>query len=585
MVIPHAKLGEIGVVGDQNGQALPVNAWTNSMNVRFGQLGVEKIKEPVLRVPTPEVMEIFTTKLYKSKAYTFCASSERLWTFIPEVVSDDSGMTGRWVSTECYPDGPSDLSASDKQWNFCHWGDTVIFNCYALAPMMWDWDAEEWVVLPKWGIVSTEWDLTAGEDPSFDTELRCQRLLAYKSQLVAIGVSHKDPLTDDEIDPEVPVADQDPPTYYGGERQDKNNVCWVSDTTSNPTFKVPEGSAGGGADSGVTGAIQGGPPSWDYVSPATLSVQQVVGPGDGRYIAAEPLREAIIIYTITAAHALVFTGGQYVVQTQRLFQRGCAGPLALCEFDGNHFVIGPDQIYIHDGSSATRLGEDMFDQEFYERAVNLETATVAHDPPNKELWVYFDTNYGRKGCIFNYSNGTFGWTDGEAARKQPISYASRGYLPKTGATWGDMIGPWRESKGAWNEQDVFSFNPFHLGLAANGIYQCQAFYAINKDCWLERISMDFDDVGLSHWANKHLKQYWLQMSGDGVLGVRAGWAESPLEPPTWEKPVWLNTEFDHPLRVDVRTTGRVLSMRFELAELTEFRWPSGSFNVEGAGVR
>jgi hypothetical protein len=122
-------------------------------------------------------------------------------------------------------------------------------------------------------------------------------------------------------------------------------------------------------------------------------------------------------------------------------------------------------------------------------------------------------------------------------------------------------------------------------LAANGIYQCQAFYAINKDCWLERISMDFDDVGLSHWANKHLKQYWLQMSGDGVLGVRAGWAESPLEPPTWEKPVWLNTEFDHPLRVDVRTTGRVLSMRFELAELTEFRWPSGSFNVEGAGVR
>ena len=577
MIVNHAPLGEIGVVGDQNGQALPANAWTNSMNVRFGQLGCEKIKEPVLRVPTPVQMEIFTTKLYQGKSYVFCASADGLWTFIPEFIPDQPGLTGQWKFTEA--------DCGGEMWNFTHWGDTVIFNCYALPPMMWDWDAVEWVPLPKWGVISTEWDLTAGEDPSFDTELRCQRLLAYKSQLVAIGISHKEPLTDDSIDPDTPIADQEPPVYYGSERKEKNNVCWVSDTTSDPTFKVPEGAAGGGADGGVSGAVQGGPPSWDYISPATLSVQQVVGPGDGRYIAAEPLGEAIIIYTITAAHALVFTGGQYVVQTQRLFQRGCAGPLALCEFDGNHFVIGPDQIYIHDGSTATRLGEDMFDQEFYQRAVNLETATIAHDPPNKELWVYFDTNYGRKGCIFNYSNGTFGWADGEAAKGQPVSYASRGYLPKTGATWGDMIGPWRETQGAWKDQNIFSFNPYPLALSQAGIYQCQAFYATNKDCWLERIAMDFDDAGLSHWANKHLKQYWLQMSGNGVLGVRAGWADSPLEAPVWEKPVWLNTEVDHPLRVDVRTTGRVLSMRFELAELTQFRWPSGSFNLEPVGVR
>ena len=594
MILPHQNLGQIGVVGDQNGEALPVNAWTNSMNVRFGALGIEKIKEPALRVPTPVEMQIFTTKLYKGRAYVFAASQGGLWAFIPDDVADFywqvqdypwNESTKTWADFAALKAGEWKYKEADSglsKWNFTHWGDTVIFNCYEQIPQMWDWDMENWVDLPKWGIVSTEWDLSKGGDPSFDTELRCQRLLAYKSQLVAIGIKHKDPI-DAELDPE--DLPEESPVYEKTEYLEKQNVVWVSNVTSDPTYKVPEGEPGGGADAGITGLTAGGPPSWDYISPATLSVQQVVGAGDGRYIAAEPLGEAIIIYTVTSAHALIFTGGQYVVQTRRLFQRGCVGEFSVCEFDDNHFVIGPDQIYIHDGNTARRIGQDMFDMEFYKRAVNLASATISHDPPNKELWIYFDTNYGRKGCIYNYSTGTFGWHDGEAKKKKPISYSSRGYLPKTGAAWGDMRFNWKETRGAWASQNEFSFTPYHLVLAQDGIYQAQAFYATNKDCWVERLSMDFDDLGMNHWINKHLKQYWLQMSGDGVLGVRAGWAESPLEAPEWEKPVWIDTDEDSPLRVDVRTTGRVLSLRFELAEMKYFRWPSGTLNMEAGGAR
>ncbi|MEK9828486.1 MAG: hypothetical protein VXA88_09590 [Rhodospirillales bacterium] len=594
MILPHQNLGQIGVVGDQNGEALPVNAWTNSMNVRFGALGIEKIKEPALRVPTPVEMQIFTTKLYKGRAYVFAASQGGLWAFIPDDVADFywqvqdypwNESTKTWADFAALKAGEWKYKEADSglsKWNFTHWGDTVIFNCYEQIPQMWDWDMENWVDLPKWGIVSTEWDLSKGGDPSFDTELRCQRLLAYKSQLVAIGIKHKDPI-DAELDPE--DLPEESPVYEKTEYLEKQNVVWVSNVTSDPTYKVPEGEPGGGADAGITGLTAGGPPSWDYISPATLSVQQVVGAGDGRYIAAEPLGEAIIIYTVTSAHALIFTGGQYVVQTRRLFQRGCVGEFSVCEFDDNHFVIGPDQIYIHDGNTAQRIGQDMFDMEFYKRAVNLASATISHDPPNKELWIYFDTNYGRKGCIYNYSTGTFGWHDGEAKKKKPISYSSRGYLPKTGAAWGDMRFNWKETRGAWASQNEFSFTPYHLALAQDGIYQAQAFYATNKDCWVERLSMDFDDLGMNHWINKHLKQYWLQMSGDGVLGVRAGWAESPLEAPEWEKPVWIDTDEDSPLRVDVRTTGRVLSLRFELAEMKYFRWPSGTLNMEAGGAR
>ena len=443
-------------------------------------------------------------------------------------------------------------------------------------------------------MISTEYDLSTGGDPAFDTEARCQRLIAYKSQLVAIGVSYKEPL-DAELDPE-DLPDESP-VYEKSDIKVKDNVVWVSDTTSDPTYKVPEGEAGGGADSGVTGATQGGPPSWDYISPATLSVQQVVGASDGRYIAAELLNEAVIIYTASAAHALVFTGGQYVVQTRRLFQRGAAGRQCVVEFSGNHFVIDGDQLYVHDGSQATRIGEDMFDVEFFRRAINLDTATLCHDPENREIWIYFDTIYGRKSCIYSYATGTFGWGDGEAL-KSPITYASRGYLPQQGAQWGDVAYSWYELRvpedpeilsgepyWRWIDQRTITNKPKVLALTKLGIHQKEAFFDTNRDCWVERTAIDLDDAGINGWIIKHLKQYHMQLAGEGRVGIRTGWADSALASPEWEKPVWLDELGDGSYQADMRTTGRYLSMRFEFKEMAEFRWSNGYMDIEVSGRR
>jgi hypothetical protein len=582
MIIPHINLGQIGVVGDQNGQALPANAWTDSLNIRFTPLGLEKIAESTLRIPQNTTFQIFTTKMRNEQVYVFAASRNGLHMYNGE----------DWYFT------PAEI-ADDTIWQFTHWGDTVIFNCPEYAPFMFDWDkvadpsipSGYFIPLPKWGIISTEWDLTTGGDPSFDTEARCERLIAYKSQLVAVGIKQKEPI-DAELDPEN-IPDESP-VYEKTELKTKDNVCWVSDTTSDPTYKMPEGAAGGGADSGLTGVVAGGPPSWDYVSPATLSVQQVVGAADGRYIAAEQLNESIIIYTATAAHALIFTGGQYVVQTRRLFQRGAAGPQCVVEFGNNHFVIDGDQLYIHDGSTATRVGEDMFDVEFFKRAVNLKSATLCHDPENREIWIYFDTNYGRKSCIYSYATGTFGWGDGEA-KSAPITYASRGYLPQTGSQWGDMTQPWHELRNpegatfddfwSWGVQNTYTFQPKILALTSFGIHQKEAFFANNRECWVERKAIDLDDAGINGWVIKHLKQYHMQIAGEGKVGIRTGWAESALAAPQWEKPTWLDDNGDGSYQADMRTTGRYLSLRFEFKEMNQFRWANGYMDVEVSGRR
>ena len=759
MIIPHVNLGEIGVVGDQNGQALPLSAWTDSLNVRFTTLGIEKIAESTLRIPTTYTFQCFTTKLRNGNVHIYAASRGGLHMY----------DGAEWFFT------PADIS-EDTLWQFTHWGDTVIFNCPERPPFMFDWGTIEdpesvpengyFIPLPKWGIISTEWDLSTGGDPSFDTEARCERLVAYKSQLVAVGLTMKEPI-DAELDPEdIP---EESPVYEKTERKQKSNVVWVSDTTSDPTYKLPEGESGGGADSGVSGAVRGGPPSWDYISPATLAVQQVVGAADGRYIAAEPLNDSIIIYTATAAHALIFTGGQYVVQTRRLFERGIAGPRCVCQFGNNHFVIDGDQLYVHDGSTASRVGEDMFDVEFFKRAINLKAAVVTHDPENREVWIYYDTIHGRKGAIFSYSTGTFGWVDGEADSRA-ITYSTRGYLPQTGAQWGDMTQPWKDYqepddyllwpeewsqstgipkqdvtpvnvdenyagntdtnwvitigeddliasppykwgmkwktsglnfadgetvrlltqtlaipysfgpevtktyryrlkingeqvtdqqavngesvskisshevlwkesynpingptefelevdydatafndgagsfgrfgwqfKGAdryqtstinslyegqerwrWIDQYTYTNKPYVLANTSFGIYQKEAYFSSERESWVERKAIDLDDAGINGWVIKHLKQYHMQLAGEGKVGIRTGWAESALADPNWEKPTWLDETGDGSYQADMRTSGRYLSMRFEFKEMGYFRWANGYMDIEVSGRR
>ena len=171
------------------------------MNVRFTPLGIEKIAESKLRISSDYKFEIFTTKIRYDQVYVFAASRNGLHIY-----------DGReWKFTP--------LERGEKSvWQFTHWGDTVIFNCPDHPPHMLDWDALDgssgyFTPLPKWGFISTTENLESGEDPSFDTELRCERLIAYKSQLVAVGVSYKEPKRPPTPERD-PVYAEDAPTEY-----------------------------------------------------------------------------------------------------------------------------------------------------------------------------------------------------------------------------------------------------------------------------------------------------------------------------------------------------------------------------------
>ena len=43
----------------------------------------------------------------------------------------------------------------------------------------------------------------------------------------------------------------------------------------------------------------------------------------------------------------------------------------------------------------------------------------------------------------------------------------------------------------------------------------EAFFANNRECWVERKAIDLDDAGINGWVIKHLKQYHMQLAGEG----------------------------------------------------------------------
>ena len=99
------------------------------------------------------------------------------------------------------------------------------------------------------------------------------------------------------------------------------------------------------------------------------------------------------------------------------------------------------------------------------------------------------------------------------------------------------------------------------------------------------VKIDLDDAGINGWVIKHLKQYHMQLAGEGKVGIRTGWAESALADPQWEKPTWLDENGDGSYQADMRTTGRYLSLRFEFKEMGQFRWANGYMDIEVSGRR
>ena len=366
MRIPLKDFGKYGVVNDTLNASLPVGTWTDARNVRFTGQQIEKLLEPLLTsLFEVEVEEgegdegggdTLATKPVWMQGWrdglasnVVVATQTRLYYYSKAFKSDP----GVWIDVS-RPGGYSDSGL----WDSFSWGNTVIFNNMFDPPQIFNPTTLSFSDLPGWGKISSASDISDGAAPSLNTNSSCRILKPYKNFLVACGISEN------------------------GEYQP--NTVWWSDSTNLASYISADG---------------GGPPNWDYESPATLSGRSEVGIGDGAITCAAVLNENLIVYTESSATAMQLVGGADIMSFRRLFQKGAAARHCAVEVNNRHFVLGRDQIYVHDGSTVQLIAKDRIEEEFFERVgkggrfggevVDWESVQVIKNPDRKEVIVNY----------------------------------------------------------------------------------------------------------------------------------------------------------------------------------------------------
>lgn len=323
------NFGQYGVIQDTAAESLPINAFTDALNVRFTGFQIEKILEPSNLVsdstgrpalPTGATECVFTLTW-----------SDALSTYLMAVFRNEDGFdyAYRWdqraesPSSTTIPVVWEQIGGPYNQgpWQGFEWGNTFIVNNGGQAPQIFDRKTQALIDLPEWGLISTSDDILNNNAPSNDTRATCRMIIPLKNYLVALNVSES--------------GDFRP-----------NTVWW-----SNPA--------------GAASVDQA--PSWDYQSPSTLSAQAQAGIGYGNIVTALPLNDNLIIYTDGDATAMSVVGGRFVMGFRRLFNKGAAGLNSVAEFNNRHYVVARDQIYIHDGSKPELIAKDRVEREFYKR--------------------------------------------------------------------------------------------------------------------------------------------------------------------------------------------------------------------------
>ena len=101
------------------------------------------------------------------------------------------------------------------------------------------------------------------------------------------------------------------------------------------------------------------PSSWDVADPTTLAGEIVLPAHTGPIVAADVLRDDVIIYTVKSAFRLSYVGGSSVMRVREIpAGPGAFGPHSVLPVKGSHVVMTHDDMVIFDGNQSQSIVQD-----------------------------------------------------------------------------------------------------------------------------------------------------------------------------------------------------------------------------------
>lgn len=336
----------------------------------------------------------------------------------------------------------------------------------------------------------------------------------------------------------------------------------------------------------------GVPGSYDITSTTNLAGENVLGGRLGRLVDSLPLAGTNIVYAERGAYAMSFIGAPLVFAFRELFDDGgIVNRGAVCVFQNRHFVVGRDDIYIHDGSSMQSVATKRVKETFYDSIADTRSIFVVNDVSKNEIWIgYADKNAtnsetANRALVWNYSNDAWTFRDLPNVRSMCVGPAIGGGGSGTGTAWDSLDVAWDSWSLLWADlgADTQAKNTrlFSAGYGASKLHAHNETFGANGAAYtafVEASKIDLDAV-LQRPVERmmQIKRIVPQIKGTGEVTIRVGFSNSPQGPVTWKTAKSFNIESDY--KVDTRVTGRYLALRVESATVAGY-WQLGGFDLD-----
>ena len=334
------------------------------------------------------------------------------------------------------------------------------------------------------------------------------------------------------------------------------------------------------------------PASYDITSTTNLAGENVLGGRLGKLIDSLPLAGNNIIYAERGAYSMAYIGAPLVFAFRELFDDGgIINRGAVCVFDNRHFVVGRDDIYIHDGSSKQPVATKRVKDTFFSSVADARSVFVVHEPSTNEIWVgYADKNAANaetanKAMVWNYANDAWTFRDLPNVRSMCVGPAIGGGGSGTGATWDDLNVEWDSWSLLWTDlgADTQARNTrlFSANYGASKIHAHNETFgaaAVAYTSFVETTKIDLDQV-LQRPTERvlQIKRILPQIKGNGTVTFKVGSSTSPQGPVTWKTTKEYDVETDY--KVDTRVSGRYLALRIESSSVAGY-WQLGGFDLD-----
>jgi hypothetical protein len=319
------------------------------------------------------------------------------------------------------------------------------------------------------------------------------------------------------------------------------------------------------------------PASWTAVDASSQAGYNILPDTQGQVLEGKALGDTFFIYKNDAVWAMQFIGGNFVFSFRKVFSDvGILAKDCVAEYDNKHFVVGVDDVYVHDGTTKKSVISNKM-QEFFYNDINTDHVSKVRCVANnarKEMIIYYP-NFSSENGIANTAI-TWNWESDSWSKRDigNISHITTGLVSEDtdGRSWGADTGTdtWEGSTGVWDTQ---TYNPAvnslvyisqgltpqlsSINLGNSGL---EIRFPTTRDTYesfVEREGIDFgDDKGY-----KYVHAIYPHMVGEGTIKIYVGTEEFQGGGISWSQPQEFVVGQDY--KVNFRKSGRYIAVRFE----------------------